>query len=686
MRHSAPKEHDFRLDIQGLRAVAVLLVVLYHARFSIPQTLEFSGGFVGVDVFFVISGFVVGGALYRELQETGRIKFLDFLMRRAKRLLPALGIAIGATLILSLFAVSLEFLEASVLTGLAATFFGANVWLWSNSSNYFADDNAQNPLLHTWSLSLEEQFYILFLIVLVAMIRFSSRFGIANPWKKFVTITVTLFLLSLTYSLVQISFDQTTAFYSPFARSWQFLLGVLLYLYISKLERPFRSISLAAAMWLVGLSLIGYSAIFFSDGTLFPGVNAITPTLGTALVILSRTFAPQGLGSRILEIPPLVAIGNISYSWYLWHWPFIVFADFWWVGSDEVALGAALLALIPASVSYALIEQPFRRYRIDSRPQIFSFFSLSFLIPVTVAGAGLLANELAFKSLEENDSFLATVRIEQEQIQGNFGGGVNTDGKLDFVIVGDSHAATFAQGLAVVAAEQDRKIGVLSQGRGCLLLEGPYTGTRDEDCGAWQEETLSALVTLDVETVILHGYATGRLTGYNRGLPYLFEISDEFGTPANSLSEALTLYEEGLRQVVRTLVDSGKQVVLLTTFPDFNRPLPTTLPENRTTAYEVFSGTYPQVREEDIEAIPLEVAQKRNRPLLEIEELIASAHPEVLSIDLSPYSCQNKVCTQWRDGVLLYSDMDHITSVHALRLSEVLLELLSEATQTPTRE
>ena len=682
MENTVDRKNDFRLDIQGLRAVAVLLVVLYHARFSIPQTLEIGGGFVGVDVFFVISGFVVGGALYRELMTRGRIDPARFITRRAKRLLPALGVVIGVVAAVSVFSVSLEYLEVTAVTALAATFFSANLWLWADSSNYFASDNSQNPLLHTWSLSVEEQFYILFLLALVAAIRLSSRRSDITQSNQFFAVTGTLFLLSLAYSLIQISQDQTTAFYSPFARAWQFLLGVLLYLAIAKLNQPLNSRVAALTLWLGGFALIVYSAVYFSHDTVFPGFYALVPSIGAALVIVSRVFAPEGIGARVLEMPPLVAVGNISYSWYLWHWPFIVFADFWWTGNDEVALGVAFLALIPAALSFFLIEPPFRRRNLRTTRQRAAFVTLSFLMPAALACSVLLVNERAFQSLEVKEPFLAKIRVEQRQIQGNMSALATVNGRLDFVIVGDSHAATFAQGLSAVADDRDQTVGVISQGKGCLLLKGPYTGTPDEDCGSWQQATLDTLISLDADTIILHGYATGRLTGFNRGAPYQYEISDQDGRQATTLVESLRLYELGLAEVVASLTNSGKKVVILTTLPDFSRTLPTSLP----TAYQVFTSRFPRISEADIEIIPLASAQERNRPLLQIEQRIASQHPGALSVDLSPYSCVDLLCKQWRDDVLVYSDKDHITSVEAFRLSKVLLDLLEENNVTETAQ
>jgi peptidoglycan/LPS O-acetylase OafA/YrhL len=682
VQNTVDRKGDFRLDIQGLRAVAVLLVVLYHARFSIPHTLEVSGGFVGVDVFFVISGFVVGGALYRELMARGRIDAARFVTRRAKRLLPALGLALGVVAAISVFSVSLEYLEVTAVTALAATFFSANLWLWADSSNYFASDNSQNPLLHTWSLSVEEQFYILFLLALVTAIRLGSRRSGVTRSNQFFAVTGTLFLLSLAYSLTQISQDQTTAFYSPFARAWQFLLGVLLYLAVAKLNQTSNSRIAALTLWLGGFALIGYSAVYFSHDTVFPGFYALVPSLGAALVILSRAFAPEGIGARVLEMPPLVAVGNISYSWYLWHWPFIVFADFWWTGNDEVALGVAFLALIPAALSFFLIEQPFRSRNLRTTPQRAAFVTLSFLMPAALASSALLVNELAFQSLEVNEPFLAKIRVEQRQIQGNMSPLAAANGRLDFVIVGDSHAATFAQGLSAVADDRDQTVGVISQGKGCLLLKGPYTGTPDEDCSSWQQETLDTLISLNADTVILHGYATGRLTGFNRGAPYQYEITDQDGRQATTLVESLRLYELGLAEVVASLSNSGKRVVILTTLPDFSRTLPTSLP----TAYQVFTSRFPRISEADIEIISLASAQERNRPLLQIEQRIASQHPGALSVDLSPYSCVDLLCKQWRDDVLVYSDKDHITSVEAFRLSTVLLDLLKESNVTETAQ
>ena len=664
----------YRKDLQGLRAAAILLVVLYHSNFSIPQKLDFGGGYVGVDVFFVLSGYVVGGVLFRELFATGAISVYRFISRRAARLLPALGLVIAVVLGSAAFTVSLGAIDTTVKTGLAATFFTANLSLWSDSKDYFVSDNAQNPLLHTWSLSLEEQVYIFFILALFTALSLRRKFPklprIINPHS----VVAVLFASSLTLMFIGPGFGGPGVFYSPFTRGWQFFLGAVVYLFMhertvsNRLSSKFSSVFVG-----MGAALILYAAVFFDDSIAYPGAYALLPSVGTAMMITGGSVNPRGYLTRLLGIRPVVWLGNLSYSWYLWHWPFIVFADLWWHGNDEAALAAALLAIVPATLSHRFVEIPFRSRGLTTKRSWLQLVAISFLLPVASASALCMLNNGAFRILEENESFIATIRYEQETIETQVASPSDATEHLDYVLVGDSHAASMAAGLTAAAAEYGKSVGLISQGRGCLLLSGPYTGTPDENCEQWQQEALAKLVSAPIDTVILNGYATGRLTGFNRGNPYPFELTGPEGTPVTDYPTALRFYESGLSSVVSALVESGKKVVLLTTFPDFTRELPTAGPTNRTTIFQVYTGTYPQISVNDIEIVPLEAAQDRNRDLLSIEQEVAARYAEVVSVDLSPEICIRGECRQWRDGTLIYSDLDHITSTEAFRLSKILL-------------
>ena len=337
----------YRADIDGLRAVAVLPVVAFHAGIS-----TFSGGFVGVDVFFVISGYLISSIILSEFEQ-GRFSLLSFYERRIRRIFPALvAVLIVTTAVASVFLLPVEF-ERYAESLLATVFSLSNFYFWQHSG-YFDVSTAQQPLLHTWSLAVEEQFYVLFPLLLVLARHFSPRnlkaaiIGVAG--------------LSLFVSALGTIHHQATAFYLLHSRAWELLLGTILAMGVLPPIRNFVLNNLASAL---GLCLILYSVFNFSEATPFPGIAALLPCAGAALIIHSG----QGKGTVtnwLLALPPLVFIGLISYSLYLWHWPIIVFQQnhsFLFSGfSSSVGKGLLVLtSLAVGALSWRFIERPFRQ-------------------------------------------------------------------------------------------------------------------------------------------------------------------------------------------------------------------------------------------------------------------------------------------------------------------------------------
>ncbi len=356
----------WRGDIQGLRAIAVLMVVAYHSG------LPVDGGFVGVDVFFVISGFVISGMLLRELQNGGRIRFARFYARRVRRLLPALATVTVVTLTLSALVIS-PLGPGQPSTGRAASaasVFFANGYFAIYTGGYFQPTTDTNPFLHTWSLSVEEQFYVVFPLSLFVVWRLVK--GRMRPLVATTMLFVAVSLwagLAFTYGWLpnvpglhtlstRPDLAERFAFYSPVTRAWEFLAGVAVSLLAQR-----RQVSSAVALVLApaGLALMITSAFVVSASSPFPGWRASLPVIGTAAVIASGSKAVPSLTSRLLGLRPLVKLGDWSYSWYLWHWPAIVLIR---VEHPTDKLWSALAgfgALIPAIACYHYIEQPVRR-------------------------------------------------------------------------------------------------------------------------------------------------------------------------------------------------------------------------------------------------------------------------------------------------------------------------------------
>lgn len=400
--HDAPSH--LRFDVQGLRAVAVLLVVAFHAGLPVP------GGFIGVDVFLVISGFVITGMLLREIEATGTISLRNFYSRRVKRLLPALALVITVVMGLSVFyGSSLGSQQTTASTGLGATYLAANVVIYADSIEYFSPEATTNPLLHTWTLSVEEQTYLVFPSLLLAswvvarMLRRSftsvrdrdvdigherslraSRRGVGT---MVVVIGVASFLVSLLVSMDRTSLPPAWAFYSSLARVWEFAVGAWLALSAAGLRRVHPAASLLLGIG--GAIAILLGAFGLSGDVPYPGVAALVPVVGTAAVITAGFRATSAV-PRTLATTPMVRIGDVSYSWYLWHWPLIVYAAVIWPGRPWALVAAAAASLLVAVASYRWVEHPIRAHPNIRGWRIAGVLAVCVLVP-TAAALALLA-------------------------------------------------------------------------------------------------------------------------------------------------------------------------------------------------------------------------------------------------------------------------------------------------------
>jgi peptidoglycan/LPS O-acetylase OafA/YrhL len=372
---------DYRREIDGLRALAVLPVMLFHAGFE-----TFSGGFVGVDVFFVISGYLITSIILAEL-EKGKFSIVNFYERRARRILPALFLVMFACIPFSWFWLITPDMKDFFQSLIAVSVFASNILFWRESS-YFDTAAELKPLLHTWSLSVEEQYYVLFPLFLMLFWKLGKRWILVFLGLAFVT--------SLAAAQWAAKATPDAAFFLLPTRGWELLIGAFAAFYLSDANRKDFGKGLSEAGGWLGVALILYAVFAYSKTTPFPGFYALAPTLGTALVILFAT--QQTTVGKFVGNKAFVGVGLISYSAYLWHQPLFAFARYRSLTEPNhlVFFLLAVLALVLAYFSFKFVEASFRAKNKFSRKMIFSlsFLGSTFFITTGVLG-NIYSNQIA---------------------------------------------------------------------------------------------------------------------------------------------------------------------------------------------------------------------------------------------------------------------------------------------------
>jgi len=419
---------EYRAEVDGLRALAVILVILFHSGFE-----RFSGGFVGVDVFFVISGYLITTILLKDIKGN-RFSFVGFYDRRARRILPALYAVVIATLLFSSLVLYPEDLLAAAKSALAVPVFSSNFFFWSERG-YFGGAGELKPLLHTWSLAVEEQFYIVFPIVLLALSKF-------KPWIL-TAVLGCVCVLSLAGSIVVTPIHFDTAFFFPFTRAWELLVGAFCGIWLLRKVQFCDSLR-SELLAVLGLAMVVGSCLTFNSSTPFPGKNALVPTLGTALFLLSSTQAKLTRG--LFSWQPLVFVGLVSYSLYLWHQPIFALTRHMELfdGNELWLIGTSFLLAVG---SYVLVEKPFRnKDRISGRyvVQLGLIGSLViFMIGGSIVRFGGLPNRFDPKDHALLAQLASYKNYNQERFDEREFLRFRSTDKRRVVLVGDSHAKDF---------------------------------------------------------------------------------------------------------------------------------------------------------------------------------------------------------------------------------------------------
>lgn len=426
---------EYRKEIDGLRALAVLPVIFFHAGWQ-----GFAGGFVGVDVFFVISGYLITSIILAE-QRAGTFRLAGFIERRARRILPALFLMMSACLvwaILWFLPTDMRFFSKSLA---AVTLFVSNILFWQ-SSGYFRPATELIPLLHTWSLAVEEQFYVLFPLFMI----------LSQTWGSRIRTGVLILMLLLSLGLAQylVLTKPSAAFFLLPTRGWEILLGVLAAFWQSR-QRPIPGMAFREVLGGIGLSMILVAVAIYHKKTPFPGWPALLPTLGALLVILYAS--PQTRVGRLLSQRWLVGMGLISYSAYLWHQPLLAFARYRLMRDLSAAemSSVMLFVLLLAYGSWRFVEIPFRdRQRFTAgRTARYGLLATFFFLVVGVAG--YQTNGFTFTPAGQNDPYQPCRAQDMQDGLCIFG---NPNAAESIVLIGDSHAGHFSKALIRRFGEQ----------------------------------------------------------------------------------------------------------------------------------------------------------------------------------------------------------------------------------------
>jgi len=636
----APPRLRYRAEIDGLRALAVFLVVLFHAGFwGAP------GGFVGVDVFFVISGYLITSLLLRELEERGTIRLMDFWARRMRRILPAGVLVLCASLVGAaiLLPPALESRAAKELP--AAALYFINWRLADKAVDYFADNTEPSLFLQYWSLAIEEQFYavwpLIVILISIVAVRFFRNTALA---RVLMWTAIAITLMSFGTCLYLTGHNQPYAFFGTFSRAWQLGIGATIALL------PLVSINVYARRWmaLAGIVAIVFAAVLFTNETPYPGFAAVLPTAGAAALILAgRREDIGGLVGRLLKLPAVVLVGRWSYSWYLWHWPVLVLGTAYSTATPWLVF-LVLLSLLLAGLTYYVIEQPARYWPTLTRSPGISV-TAGLLLSLGAAGFAVLAqatfakpmiylsngkrlNAEAIRKDKADECLLSYDETRQPPcIYGD------ASGSRRAVLFGDSHAASWLPAADLAAKKAGWSLLARTKAS-CSSINAPLSNDRLSrpyvECSSWRDDVLSELKRLDPQLILLAN---------NSSAP----VIDATGERLNGEELENALIEAETSLVDQLLADTNATIVLIRDITSSPKDAIICLLEN-----------------------PLnEDACRWNRKQTAYPRGTYEEEQRVKVVDLNNVICPSGTCRAILDGRVVMRDSHHLTASFAATLA-----------------
>ena len=686
-------DHRFRGDIQGLRGISVGLVLLFHA--GVPG---FKGGFVGVDIFFVLSGYLITGNLIREIARDGQINFREFYARRIRRLLPASLFVLLVTLIAAAIWFPPLLLPGLALDVSSAGLYVSNLDFAIRATDYFSTSVIPSPVLHFWSLGVEEQFY-LFWPLLLTLVTLRKKYLSAQVFF----LSLTVFVASLSFANWLLPRNQPWAFFSIPTRAWELILGALLASSATLISRIPRTLS-----WFfgaLGLAMVLYSGLTQDDPLRFPGTPALLPTLGAFLVILAGAGAELALPSRLLANKPLEALGKVSYSLYLWHWPVLVIPQVIVAGKLSLIarIGLALLSILLAALTEKFVERPFRRgFVISLKPMrnIAIAGIVSSLLAVLAFGTdyvatGDLRNKPISASASDQRKFIDSLTIKTTPLNTvparpatldfpvpvdlepdllnaakdrpiTYGDRCHTQMNLkpstqpciygdttssvEVVLFGDSHALAWFPAFNQVAKEMHWKLLSLTMSA-CSAADipayNPGTGSLMKNCPIWRDASIKRIIAAH---------------------PYLILVASTsgFATTVNGvLSKGVArtaIFTAGMKRTITQLKSSGAKVMMMSDTPALNKdPL-------------VCLSAHPK----STLACATPVADAISNDWVAVETQIASTNSVPL-IKPQLWVCPTSPCPVVIGKILTYFDTGHMTATFSQALAGRLKSAITSA-------
>ena len=685
----------FRPDIEGLRAVAIGLVLVYHA-----EVVELvPGGFVGVDVFFVISGFLITGLLIRELERDGRVALGRFYARRAKRLLPAAGLVLVVTAVLTWASVSVVQWRAFGGDIVGAALYVVNWVLAARSVDYLAEGVGVSPVQHFWSLAVEEQFYIVWPLLLV-LVGWWVRRRTGARLRPVMGAGIALVIVpSFIWSVVMTASNPQAAFFVTPTRLWELGVGALVAIGATWWSRVPRLV--AVVLGWAGLVAVVASGVFLDSAVAWPGYAAAWPVLGTAAVIVAGFASGRAGAAGLLSWKPAVWVGGLSYSLYLWHWPLLVAATGIWgeLGGKKGLLVAAV-SFIPAYLSYRFVENPFRFATPIAKSNKLALsmganFSLAgvaaglvlmLVVPQVgtnpqegqAAGAAALrqggsANAEAppgsVQSLASIDWFTPQATEATESVPSAYAEECQQDqesaevvmceyGDLDsdtvVAVVGDSKILQWQSAIEQIATDEGWHVSSYTKSS-CVFSAGMQTdeGEPYTSCQDWNENVLADLIELDPDVVLVSGRTASALVDWE--------------DPDSGSAEAMT---DALAEQWRHLTDEGIPVVTI-----LDNPSP-----GDVSVYECVAENL-----DNLEACTFDREEGIEDSQAPLQQAAADQIDGVQTVDFADLVCPEETCVPVIGNVLVYRQTTHITDEYVRTLVPDIADRLIPAVDEARR-